>query len=64
MNTWIGIGNIVRDIELKQSPSGTAFTNFCIAINRPPRQNGETETDYINITSFNNFSSKYGYFHL
>lgn len=52
MNVWIGIGNIVRDVELKQSPNGTAFTSFSIAINRPPRQNGETETDYINITSF------------
>ena len=51
MNVWIGIGNIVRDVELKQSPNGTAFTSFSIAINRPPRQNGEAETDYINITS-------------
>lgn len=52
MNTWFGIGNIVRDIELKQSQSGLSFTNFSIAINRPTKQDGETLTDYINIASF------------
>lgn len=52
MNTWFGIGNIVRDVELKQSQSGLAFTNFTIAINRPANKNGETTTDYINIASF------------
>ena len=52
MNTWVGIGNIVRDIDLRETQSGVAFTNFSIAINRPPRQNGETETDYINIVSY------------
>ena len=52
MNTWFGIGNIVRDIELKQSQSGLSFTSFSIAINRPAKQNGETDTDYINIITF------------
>ena len=52
MNTWFGIGNLVRDIELKQSQSGLAFTNFTIAINRPTNKNGETTTDYINIVAY------------
>lgn len=52
MNTWFGIGNVVRDIELKQSQSGLAFTNFSIAINRPANKNGETTTDYINIVAY------------
>lgn len=52
MNTWIGIGNIVRDVELKQTQSGLAFTSFSIAINRPANKDGEVATDYINIVSY------------
>jgi single-strand DNA-binding protein len=33
MNTWIGIGNLGRDPEVKFTPSGQAVANFSIAIN-------------------------------
>lgn len=52
MNIWIGIGNLVRDVELKQTQNGTAVANYTIAINRPSRQDSDTETDYINVISF------------
>jgi single-strand DNA-binding protein len=33
MNTWIGIGNLGRDPEVKFTPSGQAVANFSIALN-------------------------------
>jgi len=31
INKWIGIGNVVRDPEIKYTPSGTAVCNFTVA---------------------------------
>ena len=33
-NKFIGMGNIVRDLEKRTTPNGTAVVNFDIAINR------------------------------
>lgn len=41
MNTWIGIGYISRQPDLRYLQDGTAVCNFVVAINRPKRKGGE-----------------------
>lgn len=54
MNTWIGIGRVARDGELKYTQGGAAVLNFAIAVNRsiPPKDGGEwkNEASFIEIT--------------
>ncbi len=49
------VGNVGRDPEMRYTPSGTAVTNFSIAVNRSRRgQDGEwqDETDWYRVTFF------------
>ena len=47
------IGNLVRDPELRYTPSGLPVAKFAIAINRPKRKNAEQgEVDFINIVAW------------
>lgn len=43
------IGNLTKDIELKQMPSGMVLTSFDVAVARAfkNKQTGEVETDFI-----------------
>ena len=34
MNNWNGIGNLVREVDLKKTQSGKSVANFTLAINR------------------------------
>jgi len=53
MNKWTGIGRLVRDPELRYSPSGVAVTTFTIAVDRRFKNaQGEKETDFIQIKTF------------
>lgn len=52
VNQVILMGNLTRDPELRQTPSGQTVTNFSIALNRSYKdQSGEWQeaTDYIDI---------------
>lgn len=49
MNSWNGIGRLVRDPQLTYTQSGMAVTKFTIAINRIKKD----EADFINIVCFN-----------
>ena len=50
MNKVFLIGRLVRDPELRYTGSNIAVATFSIAVNRPfSSQNGERETDFINI---------------
>lgn len=54
MNKVILIGNITKDIELKQSQSGKFVTEFNIAINNGKDQQGnDLPADFINCTAWN-----------
>ena len=48
-NKVILIGNLTKDIELKQTQSGMVFTSFDLAVARAfkNKQTGEVETDFI-----------------
>ena len=51
LNQCVMIGRLVRDPELRYTPSGHAVTNFTLAIDQPfTGQDGEKKTDFIDIT--------------
>ena len=52
MNQAFLIGNIVRDPEVKTTNAGIKVCNFTIAINRRMKNNGEQQTDYLNIVAW------------
>ena len=53
MNSVVLIGRLTRDPEVRYS-AGTqmAICRFSVAIDRPPRQNGEKQTDFPNVVVF------------
>lgn len=53
LNRIILIGRLTRDPEMRYTGSGTAFTRFTLAVDRPYKdQNGEKLTDFINIVTW------------
>lgn len=51
MNKVILVGNLTRDPELTETPSGIAVCRFAIAVSRDyANSEGERETDFFNIT--------------
>ena len=56
LNKVLLIGNVGRDPEMRYTPSGSAVTNFSLAVNRRyTPQNGEPqeETEWFDITAWN-----------
>ncbi|GAB6877401.1 single-stranded DNA-binding protein [Thermaerobacter litoralis] len=50
LNVVVLIGRLVRDPELRYTPSGVAVGRFTVAVDRPfTNQQGERETDFIDI---------------
>jgi len=55
INNVVLVGRLGNDPEMRYTPSGTAVTNFRLAVNRPPRRDapeGEEQTDWLNIVTF------------
>ena len=53
MNLVEIIGNITKDIELKETSTGVKYTRFSIAVNRPTKnENGEYDTDFFNVVAW------------
>ena len=51
MNKVILVGNLTRDPELTETPSGVAVCRFAIAVSRDyANSDGSRETDFFNIT--------------
>lgn len=51
MNKVILVGNLTRDPELTETPSGVAVCRFAIAVSRDyANADGNRETDFFNIT--------------
>lgn len=54
MNTVVLIGRLTRDPEFKYTPNGNVVITFTLAVDRPfKNQNGEKETDFIPIVTWN-----------
>ncbi len=56
INKFIGVGRIVKDIELRFTSSGKAAASGTIAINR---DYNKEKTDYINFTVWGVSAEKY-----
>lgn len=55
LNSFIGIGRLTRDPELRYTPSGTAVCKFGLAINRSFRNqegNNVEDTLFINVSAW------------
>lgn len=53
MNKVIIIGNNTKDIEQKQTSSGTAVVQFSIAVKRNFKTNGQYESDFFDCVAYN-----------
>lgn len=61
-NVVVLIGRLVRDPELRHTPSGTAVCTFSIAVDRLAQKDREKQTDFIDIVAWRQtaeFISKY-----
>ncbi|HKK83240.1 MAG TPA: single-stranded DNA-binding protein [Atribacterota bacterium] len=55
LNSFVGIGRLTRDPELRYTPSGTAVCKFGLAVNRSFRNqegNNVEDTLFINVSSW------------
>lgn len=52
MNNVSLIGRITKDIELKQSASGTSFCSLTLAVNRQYKKEGQPDADFISCKVF------------
>ena len=53
MNKVFLIGNLTRDPEIRETPSGVSVCRFSIAVQRPySSQDGERQTDFFNCTAW------------
>lgn len=52
LNNVILIGRLVRDPELRYTPSGVAVTTFTLAVDRPYSNESKKETDFIPIVTW------------
>src|SRR6056297_1884266 len=55
LNSFVGIGRLTRDPELRYTPSGTAVCKFGLAVNRSYRNqegNNVEDTLFINVSAW------------
>ena len=61
MNKVILVGNLTRDPEQTETPSGVAVCRFAIAVSRDyANADGNKETDFFNITVWRNKAESCG----
>ena len=61
MNKVFLIGNLTRDPEIRETPSGVSMCRFAIAVNRTyATSDGTRETDFFNITVWRNQAENCG----
>ncbi|MGG3734486.1 single-stranded DNA-binding protein [Heyndrickxia coagulans] len=52
MNRTILVGRLTKDPELKYTQNGVAVVSFTLAVNRPFKNNGEQQADFINVVAW------------
>lgn len=53
LNNVVLMGRMTADAELKSTPNGKYVASFSIAVERDYSQNGERQTDFINLVAWN-----------
>lgn len=52
-NEWTGIGRVVRDPELRYTPSGVPVANFSLAVDRDFKNaDGRYDTDFLDCVAW------------
>lgn len=54
LNRAIVMGRLTKDPELRRTQSGVAVTTFTLAVDRDFKNNGEKETDFIDVVAWRN----------
>lgn len=49
MNKFIAIGNLTKDVELRQTQSGKSVATFTIAVQRAFKSDGQPEADFFPV---------------
>lgn len=52
MNSVNLVGRLTRDPELRYGQSGTGYTRFTIAVDRPFKKDGQPDADFIPVLTF------------
>lgn len=52
MNTWVGIGRLTRDPNVKYTQSGKAYASFTLAIDRRKSADGNQQADFIQCVAW------------
>lgn len=52
MNTWVGIGRLTRDPEVRYTQSGKACAKFTLAIDRRKSGDGNQQADFIQCVAW------------
>lgn len=58
INRVVLVGRLTRDPELRYTPNGIAVANFTIAANRPFKQDGQQQADFINCVTWRGTANK------
>ena len=53
-------GNLVEDVELRKTSSGTSVVNFRLAVSRPYAKDGEQNVDFFNIIAWSKLAEFIG----
>jgi single-strand DNA-binding protein len=62
LNNITLMGRLTRDPELRHTPNGVPVASFAIAVDRPFKESGERQTDFIDVVAWRNtaeFVTKY-----
>lgn len=63
MNTFIGLGRLTRDPEIRTTTSGTSVATFTLAIDRKFKdKSGERKCDFLNCVAWRNTADLIGKF--
>lgn len=53
INNVILVGRLTKDIEIRQTTSGSKTANFTLAVNRTSKKDGQPDADFINCVAWN-----------
>ena len=53
INNVILVGRLTKDIEIRQTTSGSKTANFTLAVNRTSKKDGQQDADFINCVAWN-----------
>lgn len=52
LNRTVLVGRLTKDPDLRYTPNGVAVANFTLAVNRPFKQDGQQQADFINCVTW------------